>query len=508
MDTSEYREIPIDQIQESPDNPRKTFDDTALQELAASIRARGILAPVIVRPVNGHFELIAGTRRVRAARLVGLDVVPAFVRERPDAEVLDDAITENLQRENVTPLEEARAFARALEQRDETKTRVERVVAIAASIGKSPTYVWDRLKLVDLIPDAQALLDRGLITVRHAVPLARLTPDQQKKAIDPHTGGSFEPEESLDLYGDRLEAVKRDRWAGLKAKSVRELEAWIAEHVRFDVKQAATAAPLDFGPVAEQVQEASERPGRGKKVVHITHDSFVKPDARSNERTYCRASWKLADGSDKKAPTCDRSVLGLVVVGPDYGKSYEVCVNKDCDVHWAKEKREREKRAASGRGESPTAAAKRREEEDRRYQEKQRREDEARKAWEKARPALTVAVADAVLKMKPLALADLILRQLEDPYRGITRKVADKHLGAVKTADDLGRHAALLTLMRRLHEWNACETFPKVAAAVGVNVAAVLEQQAPKPAASVDGRAAKGKKGSKTPPAKKGGKKR
>lgn len=468
--TSQFREIPIAQIQESPDNPRKTVDDAALQELAASIRVRGILAPVIVRPVDGHYELVAGTRRVRAARLIGLDVVPAIVRERPEPDALDDAVTENLQREAVAPLDEARAFARALEQRGQAQTRVEGVVAIADRIGKSPSYVWDRLKLLDLVPDAQHFLEQRRISVQHAVLLARLAPEQQKKAI---SDGLFEPEESLVLYEDRQEARKTDKWAGYKPKSVRELEAWIANHVRFDVQQAAAAAPLDFGPIAEQVDAAVATPGRGKKVVHITHDSYVKPDARSDERTFCCTSWKLADGSSKKAATCDRSVLGLVVVGPDYGKTFQVCVHKDCDVHWAAERRAREKnRAEFGAGASPAAAAKRREQEEQRRQAEQQREEQQRAAWRKAIPAIATETAKAVQRMKIGTLQELVVRGVN----GSDLKEAARLLGAAKSADAILRHLVFARLAQDFHSeyWGPRE-FPKTAKRYGIDLAAALE---------------------------------
>ena len=108
---SEYRNLPLDSLTESPNNPRRSFDAAALNELAESIKTQGILAPLVVRPVDHHFEIVAGARRYRAAQLAGLETAPVRIVELTDAQALETSIVENLQRRDVHPLDEAQGFA-------------------------------------------------------------------------------------------------------------------------------------------------------------------------------------------------------------------------------------------------------------------------------------------------------------------------------------------------------------------------------------------------------------
>ena len=479
----------VDQLQESPDNPRTSFDPRALEELADSIREQGILVPLLVRPAedNGHFVIIDGARRYRAAAQAGLAEVPIVIHEQAPADSLETALVANLQRADVHPMDEARAFGACVGPRRD----LDQVVSLASRLAKPKGYVWDRLKLLDLIPDAQQLLHANRLTLPHATLLARLTGDQQARAIDPNDGGLFTHEASLGFEGDDGEDVDAfgaaiDRWAGLKAVSVRELEAWIATHVRFNPHVAAAAAPLDFGPVSERVTEAALAPGRGKKVVSITYDHFVKPEAKSDEgeRTYCAASWKRADGRDARSPRCDRSVLGVVVVGPCYGEAFPVCLHKDCDVHWAEERKAKD-HAAQATTDGQAGRTARDDRENQKWKAVQAREERAREAWVAAIPALEAATVAAVKKAKPMALAPLLT--------GVAPAVV-KLLGPAKTADDVVRHQALARLLGiiRSEYWGPRE-FPKTAKPYGIDVPAILKAAA-KPAAAA--------------PAKKVGKKR
>ena len=135
INAHEYRNLPIDQLTECPLNPRHTLDEKALDELAESIRSQGVLSPLLVRPINAQtYEVVAGKRRFRAAQLAGADSVPVDIRELTDAQCLEIAIVENLQRRDVHPLEEANGYARLLAL-DEPKYSVEQ---IAAKCGKHP----------------------------------------------------------------------------------------------------------------------------------------------------------------------------------------------------------------------------------------------------------------------------------------------------------------------------------------------------------------------------------
>jgi ParB family chromosome partitioning protein len=146
---AEYRNLPLDSLIECSINPRRIFDETALNELAESIRTQGILSPLLVRPINPQtFEVVAGRRRYRAAQRAGIESVPVDIRELTDAQCLEIAIVENLQRRDVHPLEEAEGFASLL-RLEEPKYSIEK---IAAKCGKHPGYVLSRIRLTELAP--------------------------------------------------------------------------------------------------------------------------------------------------------------------------------------------------------------------------------------------------------------------------------------------------------------------------------------------------------------------
>ena len=177
--TQEYRNIPIAQLKESATNPRKTFDEKQLAELAASIRSKGVLLPLLVRPVNGHFEIVAGERRYRASKLAGRDSVPATVRELTDAECLEIQLIENLLRTDLHPFEEAQGF-RALLDQEGGKYTIEKT---AAKTGKRASFIARRLKLLDLGKPVSDAFLAGRIGVEHAELIAKLAPDMQEEAL-------------------------------------------------------------------------------------------------------------------------------------------------------------------------------------------------------------------------------------------------------------------------------------------------------------------------------------
>jgi len=171
--TSEYRNLPIDNLIESPLNPRRTFDQTALNELAASIRSQGVLMPLLVRPVNPQtYEVVAGKRRFRAAQLAGAESVPVEIRVLTDAQCIEIAIVENLQRQDVHPLEESSSYAQLLAL-DEPKYSIEQ---IAARCGKTPAFIVSRLSLAALTPTVSEAFVQDEIGVGHALLLAKLQP--------------------------------------------------------------------------------------------------------------------------------------------------------------------------------------------------------------------------------------------------------------------------------------------------------------------------------------------
>jgi ParB family chromosome partitioning protein len=164
------RQIPLDRVVANPDQPRARFEPTELADLAASISAHGVLQPVVVRGLaNGDYQLIAGERRVRAARIAGLTQIPAVVREPSDEEMIELALIENLQRTDLNPLEEAMGF-RLLVDRFGMPHE-----AVATQVGRSRAAVTNALRLLDLAPETQEALLDGQISEGHARALAGLT---------------------------------------------------------------------------------------------------------------------------------------------------------------------------------------------------------------------------------------------------------------------------------------------------------------------------------------------
>jgi ParB family chromosome partitioning protein len=186
VDGQALRELPLGDIRPNPRQPRRRFDDDALQGLAESVGARGVLQPVLVRPAaEGGYELVAGERRWRAARLAGLDTVPALIRERDDAASLELALVENMAREDLNPIEEARACAALVEELGLTREEVGR------RVGRSRVAVSNLLRLLDLPDEALALVEAGDLSEGHgrALLLADDHVDRRRLARDAAQGG-------------------------------------------------------------------------------------------------------------------------------------------------------------------------------------------------------------------------------------------------------------------------------------------------------------------------------
>jgi ParB family chromosome partitioning protein len=156
------RELPVELVRPNPSQPRRHFDTEALLALSESIRARGVLQPVVVRPLaGGQYELVAGERRLRAAKLAELDTVPAVVRETAEAERLELALVENMAREDLNPVEQARACATLVEDLGLTKEELGR------RVGRSRVAVSNLIRLLDLPDDALARLESGELSEGH-----------------------------------------------------------------------------------------------------------------------------------------------------------------------------------------------------------------------------------------------------------------------------------------------------------------------------------------------------
>lgn len=165
-----YLELPLDLLSPNPRQPRRVFDEAALEELAASIREVGLLQPLVARPTGtGHYELVMGERRWRAARVAGLEQVPVLVRQTADTDMLRDALLENLHRAQLNPLEEAAAYAQLLEEFGATHEE------LAARVGRSRPQVTNTLRLLGLPPAVQRRVAAGVLSAGHARALLGLT---------------------------------------------------------------------------------------------------------------------------------------------------------------------------------------------------------------------------------------------------------------------------------------------------------------------------------------------
>jgi ParB family transcriptional regulator, chromosome partitioning protein len=218
---NEYRNLAISVLVESPTNPRKRFDENSLQELAMSFKTHGILEPLLVRPrEESKFEVVLGGRRLKAAHVAQLAMVPVRIKEMTDAEALEAQVIENLQREDIHPLEEAMGFRSLLDLKDPKYT----MASIAARAGKSEAYVLGRIKLTELIPPVAEAFLKDKIAVGHALLIAKLPASQQQEALN---------------------ACFRNRWTSEGNTSVlvpvRELAAWIESNILMQL----ASAPFD-----------------------------------------------------------------------------------------------------------------------------------------------------------------------------------------------------------------------------------------------------------------------
>ena len=168
------RRVLVTEIRPNPHQPRRYFDDTRLAELAESIKQQGILQPLIVRKVEQGYELIIGERRLRAAQKAGLDRVPVIIKDVTDAESMEMALVENIQREELTPIEEALAYRQLIEELHLTQEEV------ASRVGKSRPVITNLLRVLNLPEEIKEEIDRGNLSVGHARTLLSLdTPEQQ-----------------------------------------------------------------------------------------------------------------------------------------------------------------------------------------------------------------------------------------------------------------------------------------------------------------------------------------
>jgi ParB family chromosome partitioning protein len=225
--------VPVDAIVANPDQPRTRFDDGTLEELAASMREVGVLQPIVVTETGDGFVLIAGERRWRAAKRAGMTAIPSVVREATGSSTLVEALVENVQRQDLSPLEEANAYRHLLENYGMTQEEV------ADRVGKSRPTVSNTLRLLQLPPAIQALVDNGELSAGHVRPLVGM----EDVAYATHLAGravaegwSVRQMEEAVRTRKALESKPSTRVRSLRSVEIIELEKRLGERLGTAVK--------------------------------------------------------------------------------------------------------------------------------------------------------------------------------------------------------------------------------------------------------------------------------
>ncbi|HKW17060.1 MAG TPA: ParB/RepB/Spo0J family partition protein [Terriglobales bacterium] len=351
----EYRNLAIEQLEESPTNPRKRFNQASLMELAESFKSQGVLQPLVVRTKNEDakkYEVVAGARRLRAAQLAELKAVPVRVVELSDSDAVLAQVTENLQREDIHPLEEAFGFRSLLSLNDPNYT----VPTLAAKAGKSEAYVQGRIKLTELIaPIADAFL-ADKITIGHALLIAKLPAGQQQQAFN---------------------ACFRQIWTNEGNTPtlipVRELASWIESNILLELAAASfSKSDETLMPEAGSCTNCPKRTGfnallfadvrkdsctdpqcfRAKLDAHVSKTLQKKPElvqissawnsregAPLGRNRYLELDLKrakLANQATKANPaqrTCEKMADAIVMDGGRRGQTVKVCADPACRIH-------------------------------------------------------------------------------------------------------------------------------------------------------------------------------
>jgi ParB family chromosome partitioning protein len=198
---SAVRNVPVDRVDASPNQPRLAFDQTTLDELTASVREHGVLQPILVRPHSaGRYELVAGERRWRAAKAAGLGTIPALIEEIDDETALEIAVIENLQREDLSPMDEALIYDKMIRQHGYSIRR------LAQKLGKDKGYLENRLRLADAPPEIRELVSVRKDTLSHAYELLKVSdPKKRKKLADMVARGEL----SLVKLREKIEGTPR-----------------------------------------------------------------------------------------------------------------------------------------------------------------------------------------------------------------------------------------------------------------------------------------------------------
>ncbi|MBD9680196.1 ParB/RepB/Spo0J family partition protein [Pseudomonas sp. PDM18] len=226
VDSKELQHLPLDLIQRGKYQPRRDMDPQALEELAQSIRVQGVMQPIVVRPIDkGRYEIIAGERRWRASQQAGLEKIPAMVREVPDEAAIAMALIENIQREDLNPIEEAAALQRLQQEFQLTQQQV------ADAVGKSRVTVANLLRLIALPEEIKTLLSHGDLEMGHARALLGLPENRQVEGARHVVARGFTVRQTEALVRQWLNALEEPAKAVRTDPDISRLEQRLAERL-------------------------------------------------------------------------------------------------------------------------------------------------------------------------------------------------------------------------------------------------------------------------------------
>ena len=251
--------ISISLVEPNKGQPRKDFDREKIQELADSIKENGLLQPILVTPLeNGGYRIVAGERRWRAARLAGLKEVPVYVRDLSEKQVMQLALIENIQRQDLTPIEEAKAYKQLMDRYFMTQQE------LAKAVGKSRSAIANAVRLLELAEPVQKYLDRGELSVGHAKVLAGLSDEQlQVQAADLALSGGLSVRELENEVKKLVQSGEKGTQARKKAVSLKHEDPFLRE---FEVTVNGSSS----------IKTKAKLTGKGEKVVNITIPKSVE----------------------------------------------------------------------------------------------------------------------------------------------------------------------------------------------------------------------------------------
>ncbi len=453
--TTEVVSIPISLIDPCHVNPRKNFDEVKLAELAVSIAKMGVTNPVTLRPgwspvgdeAEQRYELVSGHRRTEAAKRAGLDVVPAIVRELSDREALDLAIVDNLQRVDLSPMEEAEGYAVLMKVAGATKDELEgHAGEIALKVGKTLRYVIQRLKLLSLIPEARDVMRRGYLSLECALLIARLQPEDQERAVFYAVDHRKEAKgDSLQKKLDAAIANMRNQESGwYRVSTEKELREWIATNITVSLKAAPWALDdAELVPAAGACTNCPKRSGNNtvlfgdltpkedtctdpacyeskqKAFVKLTVKESAESGAPVLKLSTSQSHLPIKEGStlekttfkqgqwvEAKKGSCPDTHRGVT----QEGQFKNVCVNQKCKVH------KHEVQQPQARGERISIA----EQEKRRAEEYKRRE-----CLEKAEKPIREKIWTAVLGKLDAATAVKLVADAQRDSAAIRKRLLE-----------------------------------------------------------------------------------